>query len=106
METDTTTCPECSGTSMVDTARGLTCDTCGLVIDEGQTFVVQEQLGKNGAIHAHEILHGNTTTIIGTKRERMTNAARNLHYSSDASCPMTRPSDRAPITFCAARRTA
>jgi|SRR5271157_1349497 len=78
METDTTTCPECSGTSMVDTARGLTCDTCGLVIDEGQTFVVQEQLGKNGAIHAHEILHGNTTTIIGTKRERMTNAGAKL----------------------------
>lgn len=78
METNTTTCPECGGTSMVDTARGLTCGTCGLVIDEGNTFVVQEQLGKNGAIHAHEIFHGNTTTMVGTRRERMTTAGAKL----------------------------
>ena len=78
METDISQCPECGGTSMVDTAQGLACGTCGLVIEEGQTFVVQEQLGKNGAIHAHEIFHGNTTTMIGTKRERMTNAGAKL----------------------------
>ena len=63
---------------MVDTDIGLTCGTCGLVIDEGYTFVVQEQLGKNGAIHAHEIFHGNTTTMVGTRRERSSSAGQRL----------------------------
>jgi len=63
---------------MIDTTRGITCVSCGLVIDEEQCFVVQEQLGKNGAIRAHEIFHGNTTTIVGTRRERMAGAGARL----------------------------
>ncbi|HME52654.1 MAG TPA: hypothetical protein VKM55_10585 [Candidatus Lokiarchaeia archaeon] len=78
MENTAESCPECGGASMVGTDLGMTCMTCGLIIDEGQTFVVQEQLGKEGAIRAHEIFHGNTTTIVGTRRERMVGAGSRL----------------------------
>jgi hypothetical protein len=63
-------CPECGCSGLIEGSRGLTCTTCGLVLDETPSFVVHDQRGKEGIIASHAILHGNTTTMVGKPSER------------------------------------
>ncbi len=63
-------CPECGCTGLIEASRGLTCTTCGLVLEETASFVVHDQRGKEGIVASHAVLHGSTTTLVGKLSER------------------------------------
>nr|MDO8115173.1 hypothetical protein [Candidatus Sigynarchaeota archaeon] len=78
MSTTQLSCPECGGTALTMTAHGSTCMACGLVVDEEQEYVVHDQRGKDGFIASHAVFHGNTTTLVGSRHERVSQANAKL----------------------------
>lgn len=71
-------CPECGCAGLTGAARGLTCTACGLVVEEADDFVVHDQMGKDGVVSSHAVLHANTTTLVGTFAERADDRTRRL----------------------------
>nr|MDO8112324.1 hypothetical protein [Candidatus Sigynarchaeota archaeon] len=78
MSTTRLSCPECGGAAIASTAHGRTCMACGLVVDAGQQYVVSDQRGKDGFIASHAVFHGNTTTLVGARHERVNQANAKL----------------------------
>ena len=49
-------CPECGGLAMIDTPAGITCRSCGLVVDETREFACHEAMGKDGPVKTSAVL--------------------------------------------------
>ncbi|MFX0100337.1 MAG: hypothetical protein ACFFCS_12215 [Candidatus Hodarchaeota archaeon] len=77
-------CPECAGTGSIETNHGITCRSCGLVVEAGKQYVVSQPLGKNGMIQTHSIITKGLTKI-GLGKERITEKIKRLASTQSKS---------------------
>lgn len=63
-------CPDCGGNFLINGTSGVTCGSCGLVVDETPVLDTCAPLGRNGIVPHRELFHAHLSTLIGSPHER------------------------------------